>query len=280
MAHDVGDRVTVTTTVTVEGVATNATMAILVTSPSGTTSTPTISNPSTGVYKANIDATEAGVWLYKWTASGAVVSTQIDQFTVRAPGARLLSLTEAKTHLNIPLTVTVNDEELRNHLDATTAIVETLCGAMIPRTVVETYSGEGAFLVLRTPPAISITTVVEDTVTLSAADYTLDAEVGTLARRSATWLRNWVTGYHNITVTYLAGRTIIPPNVNLAAQELVAHLWRNSQYARSGRKGAWASTTPGGAADDSVTLVGIGYSVPARVLELLQGDRLPPVLMA
>lgn len=68
---DIGDDVTVQTTITVDDVPTNAvTVVLAVTDPTGATITPpSVSNPSTGVYLASFEATIPGRWLWTWTST-------------------------------------------------------------------------------------------------------------------------------------------------------------------------------------------------------------------
>lgn len=42
-------------------------VVLTVKDPSGNTSTPTVSNPSTGVFTATIDFDEEGIWYWRWT---------------------------------------------------------------------------------------------------------------------------------------------------------------------------------------------------------------------
>lgn len=67
---DIGDEVTTTTTITVDGILTDpATIELTVTAPDGTTSTPPPTNPSTGVYEAEFTVNAAGRWLWTWSAT-------------------------------------------------------------------------------------------------------------------------------------------------------------------------------------------------------------------
>lgn len=67
---DIGDAVTVTTEIRVDDTLTDPlTVALDVTAPDGTTDSPTVTQPSTGAYEAVVEATQAGRWRYKWTAT-------------------------------------------------------------------------------------------------------------------------------------------------------------------------------------------------------------------
>jgi hypothetical protein len=88
---DVGDAVALRHEVrNTDGVLTNATVALTVTAPSGTTVAPTITNTSTGIYDAAaLVADEAGVWAYAWMVSGTVTDVSAGTFyvVVQAPPA-------------------------------------------------------------------------------------------------------------------------------------------------------------------------------------------------
>jgi hypothetical protein len=122
--YNVGDLVTITTTLTdLTGTPTNSTMALVVTKPDGTTTGPTITNPGTGLYAANVTADQAGTWLYTWTASVVLVKIDEGQFTVGSP-APLLYATSAELKARLNITDTARDAEIRDALEAASRDVE------------------------------------------------------------------------------------------------------------------------------------------------------------
>lgn len=75
--RDVGDRVNVEYEArNPEGELTAATVVLTVTDPAGTPSTPSISNPETGVYQAAFTLTAVDLWTWEWGVSGAVIDKQ------------------------------------------------------------------------------------------------------------------------------------------------------------------------------------------------------------
>lgn len=106
-------------------------------------------------------------------------------------------------------------------------------------------------VVLDHRPVISITTVVD------ARGLVAGAELA--SREGIVALPAGATGA--VTVEYVAGRDPIPDNITLAAVELAAHLWRNSQNA--------GQTRPSPGQPDATVLPGTAYSMPYRVRELL-----------
>lgn len=82
--YDIGDGVSLSFTVTLGGVLTNATVTLTVTDPAGTVTTPAVANPSVGVYTSAVAPGTAGTWLYRWTATGAATSAEDGVFIVEA----------------------------------------------------------------------------------------------------------------------------------------------------------------------------------------------------
>ena len=98
----------------------------------------------------------------------------------------VVSLADAKRHLNI--SATTDDEEVRKVLAIATDLAERYTGRALRRkTVVETHDGGTATaLLLRQPPALSVSSVVESGTTLASTGYTLNAPAGLLYRGSTT----------------------------------------------------------------------------------------------
>lgn len=287
MIYDIGDKVTVTTTVLVANVATDATMAILVTAPDLTTSVPAITHPGVGQYAADITPTQVGTYLVHWTASGAAVGVDEYQFTVQPPGFRIVSLTDVKLHLNKVLTATTDDNELRAFIDGAGLVVDAVCGPTVNRTVVEYHDGGRVAIPLRIWPMVSVTSVVETwwggtnyTLTRetdlgvgpsTGFDYTADIAQGLIYRRISFFPADFVPGVRNIKVTYVAGRPHPwPTNITLAAKELVGFMWRTSQLGRGPTR-----ATIGGQDTQMVA----GYAVPNPIVDMLMTpDKLPPMV--
>lgn len=284
MAYDVGQMVRLPVTVKdAAGTPTNATMSIVVTRPDETIyPAPAIGNDSTGVYHADVVPDTPGPWLWKYTAAGAAVGVYTGQFFVRAPGPRIVSLPEAKKHLNKDLNATADDDEIRDFIDAAQYVIEFRLGfRIVPRTVVEYFDGGCLAVHLSEGPVTAVVEVREqwapgDQRTLTAEP---DTSVGVgdnnyllgtgrrLLRRSNGYQYGFPSGVQNIKVTYKVGPLSPLPNVKLAALELIGHVWRASQLA-SGQTRSREVTE---------SLVSIGYAVPNRVRELLGAKRAPRV---
>jgi hypothetical protein len=126
--YDLGDAVTLTTTVVdTDGTATNTTMVLTLTAPDGTSSTPSISNPTTGTYTAVVTPDQVGTWLFNWAGTGAVVVADSGQFTVQNPAApAYASLTDLKASLT--LTAADRDDRLTRVLLSSSRAIEKSCG--------------------------------------------------------------------------------------------------------------------------------------------------------
>ena len=231
-------------------------IVLTVTLPDGTAVTPSVTNPSAGRYQYDYPATQVGRHTARWVATGANSSAYVDVFDVRpADPGYILSLAAAKAALNISATSTGNDEELRALIEAVTLVVEDYRKeAVIRRTVTEQVSASGTSVMLSKAPVISVTSVVSGGSALSG--YTLDPYLGEVSGVSSG----------DLTVTYVAGRSIIPANYVEAAKIILKHLWTVQQTPGMG------SRVMGVGGDDiSAGIAGLGFALPNRAAELLGG---------
>lgn len=265
---DLGDVYPLTIDVTdSDGNAANVTAVNLtITLPDLTTVTPSPGNPTTGRYQVDYATTQAGRHVARWLATGTNASSYVEVFDVReaSPGL-ILSLTDAKRHLNIPLDDTTSDEELRGFIEAATPVVEDVVGPVVARAYTEVHSG-GPFLVLGHNPVISLTSlapVLASGTAYEVADLDVDTEVGVVRRldggRFCGPLRS----------TYRAGRVIVPANISQGAKEVIRHMW-DTQRGHSGAR-------PGFGEEEFVT-TGSGFTVPRRVMELLAPHKRAPLV--
>lgn len=260
MSFDLGDVVPLLfTLVDVDGNVANATtVSVTVTLPDASTASGgTVTSSTTGSYEATYFPTAAGRHLVRWVATGTATGSYTDAFDVVDPAdVPVVSLADAKAHLNI--TTTVYDEELRRFLGAATEMCESWVGRPLRRrTVSETHDGGRTVLLLRQVPVISVTSVVEDGTTVS--DYALDADNG-LLYRDDTGAATWAGERQDVTVAYVAGWTAPPADVQQAVLEALRHLWTT-------QRGGMDARTPF-SGDEYAS--GTGWSLPRRVMELLQ----------
>lgn len=169
----------------------------------------------------------------------------------------VLALDEAKSHLRI--TGTDDDGKLQDFIDAAVAAIGERVGPLEPvaKTVRASPVGRG----LRVPtPAISLTSVVDaDGTALTIGDLYLHPSTGLLSYNDGTAA---TSRYY--TVTYMAGRDPVPPDLVQAVKELVHHFWVNSQRGPTRRPGSSASESAAN------TVPGAAYLLPFRVSELIK----------
>lgn len=232
---------------------------------SSTTYTPTITNTPVGTYKASFAPTLAGRYSVRWVGTGANAQGTSDTFDVYdATPNYIVSLADARELLR--LTGTTQDELLRSKIAATTNIIERIIDeVVVPRTIVENITNvkPGRFLVLRKTPVISLTSLV-----LTSALYTWDvatfntaSETGVITALPTAW-QVW----GDITVTYVAGRAVIPENVQEAAKIIIQHLWQTRRGTAGTPQVEGMSTT---LSPHAARGFGWGFAIPNAAIELL-----------
>lgn len=265
MSIDLGDPLSLSVnTYNQAGTLQNAgTVVLTITLPDLTTVTPAVSNTSEGVYAASYVTVQSGLHRIRWEATGVNTSAYRDTAWVSESGfGSIIGLAEAKAHLQI--TSTVDDEELRDFMEAATAGVEAKIGPCVPKTVTKRVRDHACnVLLLPLYPAVSITSVTSvlyPTTTWTASQLDLDGEAGIVRLLSNTPFYN---GPWN--VVYTVGRpTSLTQDVRLAAKELLRHLWTSQ------RGGASSQARILGADEESVFDPSLGFSYPARVMQLLE----------
>lgn len=173
----------------------------------------------------------------------------------------LLTLPEAKEALNI--TSQVNDNEVAAYLDAVTDLIEAYIGPCSVQTFTQTLHGARVFLLAHTPvmAVTSINGVLTGALQYDITRLTVNPDTGEVRR-----LDRGTFGDDLYTITYTAGRTVIPIRVKQAARVLLQHMW-STQRGSGGR-------TRG---DQGENTYGMGFSMPNRVMELLTTVRIPGI---
>lgn len=237
-----------------------------VTLPDGTTAAATVARTSIGLFTATLVSTQAGrhrlTWAGSGTNSGGFPYTDVADVWPSDPRL-IIGLADARAALNIPATITVNDDELRLHIAAATPVLEDIVGPVLMGSRVEIWSGVGKMgLALGAIPT-AITTVVEDSVTLAASAYCFD-EDGVLWRGSAPRAGYWSSASpRNVVVTYTVGAAQIPPNLVAAAREEVRFLYQRQQGQRPTFN----------VAEGGMAFTPSGFAVPRFVLELCKPSK-------
>jgi hypothetical protein len=247
--------------------ANGGSVALTVTLPDGTTATPTVTNPSVGRYEAIYTPPQPGRYVARWLSTGLNASAYVETFDVR-PGdpGYIVSLSDAKRALNLDLTDTSNDEELRSLIGAVTTAVENYRGEVIVRrSFTEYVSGRRAVsrrrLTLSRTPVLSLTSVTRpyDAFTWSATDVVLvDPEVGIIVSYGTPF-------YGELVITYTAGYQVVPDNYIEGAKIILRHLWEVQQT-----PGMSSGTSPFGDSGAG-TSANPAYAIPNRAAEMLGG---------
>lgn len=277
MSYDLGDIVPLGITITDStGVNANASaVTCTITLPDGTTSTKSVTNPTTGLYNCDYSPTIVGRYSVRWVATGTNASAFTDDFVVRDyANIGVVSLSEAKAHLNIPATDTDYDDELRLFMDATTDLVENYLGIIVGKRTFtdELYDGNNEFIRIRNPKVISITSVYENGALLNSGQYVMDYtgqrlyRIGSGTLYATNSYGYWSGGMNNISISYISGFVNPPAAIRQGTLETLRHLWQTQRGSSSvmGRQlqGDETYSTP-------------TYSLPRRAMELLDPASLP-----
>lgn len=249
--------------------ASPATAVLTITLPDGTTVTPPVTLPpvEAGLLTVDYPTVQAGLHKAAWSTTGPVTAS-VDYFSVRQ-FISIISLAEARDHLNI--TRTTNDAELRRFMMAATEVAESKAGTCVVRQVTGEFIPGSRLRVIRLPSApvsdvssVSIGSARKEGPAWTADQLIVNPVSGTCQPgcHREFWGGPWVAAY-------TAGRPVIPEHLEHAAKEQLRHLWETQRGAQ--RPG------PLQGEETFTTTAGWTFSVPRRVLELLEPDVIPVV---
>lgn len=272
--HDVGDLIPLAFTVVDPRTQsrTSATVTCAIEHPDGTTSTLPVTEESPGRYTTIFTPVEPGRYVERWDAvdvDGQPIAAKSDVINVGEGAAvALISVAEAREHLNIPAGEHVEDEELRGFITAATAAVERHLNQVVARRTIVEYHDiplgrPRSRLFLHRTPLLTVTSIE----TLDG-DQAWDPDA--LVVDSRTGMLDTVNGTPfagSLRATYVAGMRSVPGNVLLATKIIVEHLWQTQRVPNL--------SAPGFAGEPAPT-PGLAFALPNRALELLGGA--PPVV--
>ena len=265
MPYDIADSVPLAWDVRdSSGALTNATTVVLtVTKPDGTTETPTVNNPPTvtGQYRVTYVPTTEGRYAWRAVTTGPNTAYQ-DVFEVRGTvSPALLSLADAKAHLNI--SSTTHDDEIREYLEAATEIVESYVGPIARRTHTRRICGFRDRIALphtQVTAVTALTLVADGSSPITLSDLAVNIDTGVLSFKTGGWFP-----YGEMEITYTVGRSFVKANWTLAAKIIVKHNWET----QLGNLPSIQGDSPG------YTVTGSGYLVPYRAISLLSPNDVP-----
>lgn len=182
--------------------------------------------------------------------------------------------------LELGITVATSDSLIKTAIDQQSVVAESYCKRVFAKeTLIDSFrlTCRGwAPLSLSRWPVVSITSVVEDTTTLTAADYELDASAGMLWRLDGSDRRSsWSSA--KIVVTFVAGYALpigLPRDIERAVTLMVKQAWfsarRDPLVKQENVPGVYEATYWIGAVGDDAGL-------PPEAAALLDQYRMPNV---
>ena len=275
-SYDLGDKVYLTwNTVDSSGAAVNpGTVTLNITLPDATNVSVTTATSITGTYTASYLPTQVGRHIIAWSAGTTWSQAYSDIFEVRdINDIGIVGYDEVLEFLNIP-TASANENEVRRFIDASTDLAETYVGQVLGRRTFtnELYDGGTEFIRIRNPKAISITSVTENGLAVSASNYVLDYtgqrlyRIGSGTLYATNSYGYWTQGMNNVSITYVAGYVNPPMSAKQGVLEIIRHLWQTQR----GAINVMSRTQSGDELYSTPT-----YSLPRRAMELLDPTSFP-----
>lgn len=239
-----------------------STPSVALTRPDGT---PGVPGPVTFItptqFKAAFTANMAGRWLVNWTSAG-IAGAYSDVIDVWPTDPRfLIPLQEAEAGLKFTsATPAERSQDLRLYVAAATPVIEDITGPLLVRTEVLSAVGGSAAVPLPHPPSsIIAVTANGDPVT----DFVPDLNNGIIT--AGSWFATSYFPPGELVITYTVGGQTVPPNVRLAARELVRHWWESGMQSSGG--------AIRGQGSDGDVFTPSGFAVPRRVIELCRPNQ-------
>ena len=275
-SYDLGDKVYLTwNTVDSSGAAVNpGTVTLNITLPDATNVSVTTATSITGTYTASYLPTQVGRHIIAWSAGTTWSQAYSDIFEVRdINDIGIVGYDEVLEFLNIPA-ASANENEVRRFIDASTDLAETYVGQVLGRRTFtnELYDGGTEFIRIRNPKAISITSVTENGLAISASNYVLDYtgqrlyRIGSGTLYATNSYGYWTQGMNNVSITYVAGYVNPPMSAKQGVLEIIRHLWQTQR----GAINVMSRTQSGDELYSTPT-----YSLPRRAMELLDPTSFP-----
>lgn len=215
---------------------------------------------------------DAGLHSFGWVTTGPGTAPPPNFVSVRRY-ASILSMEDAKDHLNMDRARTKDDAELSRFMMAATEVIESKIGICVPRVFTDEldFGGSPLGLVLPRRPVISVQRVAS--VWAGGPVWDNVASPGTLAVNADAGIvyqpSGWTFWWGPWTATCLYGRAEIAEHWAQAAREQLRHLWQTQR----------GSQPPAVLQNEEIfsSTQGFTFSVPRRVLELLGEDMVPAV---
>ena len=204
---------------------------------------------------AAVVASMPGRYLLSWSVDGQAAYTDVLDVWPEDPQF-LIPLDEVVAGLQLPANVDpAKVQDLRLYLAAATPVIEDITGPMLATTQTFTgWAGESAVILPHLPNQILSITVDGAPV----VDYVPDLVSGIIYGGSRSGLQPFGSG--ELVITYRIGASVIPPNIRLAARELVRFWWQGGMQGSGGNSR--------GNRPEAEAFTPSGFAVPRRVMEL------------
>lgn len=194
-----------------------------------------------------------GRYLLAWSGEGAAYTDVLDVWP-KDPRF-LIPLEEAAAGLQLPPNADPGKrEDLRLFLAAATPVIEDITGVLVPGTFTHSApGGDLAVLLPHLPTQVLSLTLDGAPVT----EYVADLQSGILYGGNRNAVQPFGRG--DLVITYRVGTGIIPPNIRLAARELVRFWYQGGMQGSGGVRGS---------RPEAEAFTPSGFAVPRRVMEL------------
>jgi hypothetical protein len=258
------------TSITVHGIQVAPSSAVLtITQPDGTMVQPAVGS---GWSQSGTDWTlgydytlpTPGLFQFAWTTMGPGTAPYPDFVNVRR-AASILGMAEAMQHLNETSLTDDGMSELANFLQVSTEMIEVKVGTLVPRQF--TYRAEDGRYRILVPfrnilTVQSVTSVWPGGPAWTTPQLRWDSDAGIIDQIQPFpfWWAPW-------DIVLSCGKAEIPERFIHAAKEQLRHLWET-------QRGSQAPAVLQGEEVYTAT-TGFTFSVPRRVLELLEQDMVP-----
>jgi hypothetical protein len=200
--------------------------------------------------------TMPGRHLLAWSVAGQAAYTDVLDVWPADPQF-LIPLEEVIAGLQLPANSDpARIQDLRLYLAAATPVIEDITGPMLAATKTYTVWGGGSTVILPHLPTQILGITHNGAPVL---DYVPDLASGLIYAGSRSAVTSFGAG--ELVITYRIGSAVIPPNIRLAARELVRFWWQGGMQGSGG--GNVRSARP-----EADTFTPSGFAVPRRVMEL------------
>jgi hypothetical protein len=250
---------------------------------------------ASGLFAGEFHVTDGSGNTYTWPNQGYL---DIDvESSLLTPDTELVSVADAKDHLNIPAADKKHDARLLRYIRGWRPVVEAITGPIILQQYEEWHDGGQTYIKINrrpssgygTSPVLQIQAISEyagpiewPLAIVASPDqgqlYSVMANPrrGRIVRRTAGGgVQPFPNMLDSVHVWYVAGQASVPDNVFEGVLELIRINWQATQQQSGLRLGG---TGAGDVDDEGPKGPPLGFAVPGRVREYLQPNKRHPAI--